>query len=200
MNHGTNKLFYWGCLEDHATILDFNVRYLIPKTGQVHYFLNLTLSTVVHRILSSWCHYLFWYWRGRIRRRILRLQIQLCKHWKALHFLTPHDVPILLFDCYFSILWSARLQNHASRWVTTLLKTSCTFREVPTHQATWSHDPEDHNINTHWHTHLRSSIPGVLRLFCWCSTTWNLTFSMYYQYFFYFNKKAGSWKTGQQWG
>ena len=190
----------------------------------------------------------------RKKRNILRLQIQLWKHWMHCTFRHHTDTSNLLFDCYSSILWSTRLWQHAGRWVPMFLRTYClplhrsrarlkrdgTHAEIrfgltgkwtspfklagesvwsttgsrgvrisgsnaeytmfwgrvkdywlPTplasfpftsppmrhrvpsgfnwallaYQATWSHNTDNHNINTHCHTNLKPSAPEVSNFF-----------------------------------
>jgi hypothetical protein len=71
--------------------------------------------------------------RRRKKRKILRLQIQLCKHWMHSMFWHHTDMPNLLFDCYFSIMWSSRLWHHAGRWVPMFLRTYCPLLHSSTH-------------------------------------------------------------------
>jgi len=70
--------------------------------------------------------------RRRKKRNILRLQIQLCKHWKHCTFRHHTDMSKLLFDCYSSILWSTSLWYHAGKWVPMFLRTYC----LPLHGST----------------------------------------------------------------
>jgi len=78
--------------------------------------------------------------RRRKKRNILRLQIQLCKHWMHCTFWHHTAMSNLLFDCYSSKLWSTRLRHLAGRWVPMFLRTYC----LPLHRST--HLP-DHMVS-----------------------------------------------------